>query len=375
MVPRRLLYLVTEDWYFTSHRLPMARAARDAGYEVHVATQVGDQRARIEAEGFIVHPLAWKRGSTDPRAAISVAGRIRALYRRVRPDLVHSVGLQPSVIGSLAAVGLPMAMLNAMAGLGFAFTSATPRARAVRAVLRPAMRGLFARRRTAVLVQNPDDHAAMVKLGISPGRLHLIPGSGVDAARLRLLPEPAGAPSAAYVGRLLEDKGLRALVEAHELLASRGVMIPLRLAGSRDPANPASFSAAEIEGWRRLPGVELLGHVPDVLDVWAAAHIAVLPSRREGLPLSLLEAAACGRPLIATDVPGCREIARAGVNAILVPVDDPPALAAALERLAGDERLRLDYGTAGRRLVESTFSSARVGAAIVRLYDELLDSP
>ena len=153
------------------------------------------------------------------------------------------------------------------------------------------------------------------------------------------LPEPAGPFTVGYVGRLLDDKGVRTLVRAHELLAQRGIVINTLLAGEPDPSNPASIPDHVLAGWRHIPNLQLLGHVEDIRSVWAQAHVAVLPSRREGLPKSLLEAAACGRPLIATDVPGCREIARNDVNALLVPVDNAEALAAAIERLMKDREL------------------------------------
>jgi glycosyltransferase involved in cell wall biosynthesis len=373
MIAPRLLYLVTEDWYFVSHRLPMARAARDAGFEVHVAARVAGHGEAITGEGFVLHPLNWKRGSANPLAFLNSVGVVRALYRALRPDLVHHVALQPSIVGSLAATGLPLAVINAIAGLGFAFTAATPQAWAARTVMTAMMRRLFNRPTTTVLVQNPDDRAALEELGIAPERIVRIPGSGVDVDRLTRLPEPAGPPVAAYVGRLLEDKGLLALMDAHARLAARGQPLRLLLAGDPDPANPASVAPNLLAQWRQRPGVEFLGHVPDIRTVWAAAHIAVLPSRREGLPLSLLEAAACGRPLIATDVPGCREVARAGVNALLVPVDDPAALADAMSQLAGDPDLRARYGAASRQLVEVEFSSAHIGREIVALYRRLLD--
>jgi glycosyltransferase involved in cell wall biosynthesis len=176
----------------------------------------------------------------------------------------------------------------------------------------------------------------------------------------------------AYVGRLLDDKGLRPLVAAHALLARRGEAIRLLIAGEADPANPASIPLSEIDDWRRQPSIEVLGHIPDIGTVWAQAHIAVLPSRREGLPKSLLEAAAYGRPIVATDVPGCREIARAGVNALLVPVDDAQALADAVQRLARDPEMRAKFAAAGRALVESEFASTRVGPETVKLYRAML---
>jgi glycosyltransferase involved in cell wall biosynthesis len=368
----RLLYLVSEDWYFLSHRLPMARAARAAGYDVHVATRVATGGAAIQAEGFTLHPLNWRRGSVNPLDFIGAVAEVRGVYRRLAPDLVHQVAFWPSIVGSLAAVGLGVTRLSALAGMGFAFTSNSPKARTVRALLRPFLRHLLGGARAAVLVQNPDDRAAMLAIGIERARLFLIPGSGVDTERLRPLPEPAGPMTMAYVGRLLDDKGLRALVAAQALLAARGEDIRLLIAGETDPANPASIPAREIEAWRKRPSITLLGQVPDIADVWAKAHIAVLPSRREGLPLSLLEAAACGRPIVATNVTGCREIARQDVNAMLVPVDDTQALADAVQKLAHDRALRAKFAAAGRALVEREFSSVWVGADIVKLYGVML---
>jgi glycosyltransferase involved in cell wall biosynthesis len=365
---QKILYLVSEDWYFVSHRLPMARAALRAGFEVHVATRVADHAAAIEREGFILHPLGWRRGSFDPLRLLSAVREVRHLYWRVRPELVHHVALMPAVIGSLAALGLPIVCLNAMAGLGFAFTTRTPKAMLLRALLEPTLRRLFGRARAFVLVQNPDDRAAVQSLGVSNDKIELIAGSGVDIDVLKPLPEPPPPVAAGFVGRLLTDKGLPTLVEAHALLARRGRPVALLIAGEPDPANPASIPQATIAEWQRRPGLTLLGQVDDIGAFWARAHIAVLPSLREGLPLSLLEAAACARPIVATDVPGCREIARDGVNALLIPPNDTAALADAIDRLAGDAELRRRFGAAGRRIVEGEFSHLRIGQEIVALY-------
>lgn len=366
-----LVYLVTEDWYFVSHRLPMALAAQRAGYRVHVATRVKAHGAEIEARGFVLHPLDWQRGSINPVKVAAIVRQVRDLYRRLKPDIVHHVALQPAIIGSLAAAGLPVVRLNALAGLGFVFTSRNLNALLMRPILAALVRVLFNNPLSAVLVQNPDDRDAVQALGVAVERVHLIPGSGVDTEAMKPLPEPNGEVTAAFVGRLLDDKGVRPLVEAQALMMKQGEKVRLLIAGDRDPANPASIPADEVEDWSRRTGVELLGHVSGIEKVWERAHVAVLPSRREGLPKSLLEAAAFGRPIVATDVPGCREIARHGLNAFLVPPDDPVALADAIAVLARDRALRSRLGAAGRAMVEAEFSSKRIGAEIVALYDTL----
>jgi glycosyltransferase involved in cell wall biosynthesis len=368
----KLIYLVTEDWYFVSHRLPMARAARAAGFEVHVATRVAQHASEIEQEGFVLHPLSWTRGSLDPLHFAKAIGEVRRLYRRLRPDIAHHVALVPTVIGSLAALGLPFPSINAVAGLGFAFTSHGPKARAVRITLSSLLRRLLRRRKSIALVQNPDDRKTLQAIGVPAAKIALIPGSGVDTQRLQPSPEPNPPITVGFVGRLLADKGLYTLLEAHRLLQQRGCPVHLLIAGAADPANPASIPASVLAEWKQRADVTFLGHVSDIRTVWKQAHIAVLPSRREGLPLSLLEAAACGRPLVATDVPGCREVARRGVNALLVPSDDAPALADALGQVAADPKIRRHYGTASRHLAETEFSSTRIGEEIVALYRKLL---
>jgi glycosyltransferase involved in cell wall biosynthesis len=370
---QKLLYLVSEDWYFISHRLPMARSAQGAGYEVHVATRTGDHADQITREGFILHPIHWRRGSLNPIRILAAIFETRRLYREVRPDLVHHVAIVPAFIGSLAALGLPVVRLNAIAGLGFAFISGSAKARAVRPVARLLLGWLLKRPDTAVLVQNPDDYDLIANLGVPKTKIVLIPGSGVDVEVLKPMPEPAGPFTVGFVGRLLDDKGVRTLVHAHELMTKRGIMVHTLLAGEPDPFNPASIPDRVLNSWQLIPNLRRLGHVENIRSFWAEAHVAVLPSRREGLPKSLLEAAACGRPLIATDVPGCRQIARDDVNALLVPVDNAEALARAIETLLKDPDLRARFGRASRHIVMTEYSSTRIGSEIVALYSRLLD--
>lgn len=373
--PPRVVYLVSEDWYFMSHRLPMARAARNAGFEVHVATRVDRHGAAIKAEGFFLHPLAWSRGSLNPKNLMRLVAAVRKVYREIKPDLAHHVSVEASIVGSFAAIGLPFACVNAITGLGNLFYGGSAQERLTRWPLKSALGWLLRRPRSTVLVQNPDDLAAISSLGVDPSHIVLIPGSGVDTDMIRPLPEPAGPVAVGFVGRLLEYKGIRTLVAAHELLALRGRDVRLLIAGLPDETNRNSVTAADIASWTRQPNIVHLGYVDDIRTLWAEAHIAALPSRvGEGMPLGLLEAAACGRPLIATDTPGCRDLVRNGVNGVLVPRDDVPALAEAIDRLASDANLRRKYGEASRSVVEREYSSARVGRDVVALYRRLLSS-
>jgi len=373
--PPRIVYLVSEDWYFMSHRLPMARAARNAGFEVHVATRIGEHGAAIKAEGFFPHPLDWSRGNLNPLGLRKLVSAVGKVYREVKPDIAHHVAVEASIVGSFAAIGLPFACINAITGLGNLFYGGSAQEKITRIPVKAALGWLLRRPRSTVLVQNPDDHNAIRRLGVDPSRIVLIPGSGVDTDRLRPLPEPAGAVTVAFVGRLLEYKGIRTLVAAHELLALHGRDIRLLIAGLPDATNRNSVTAGEVAAWTKQKNIVHLGYVDDIPALWAQAHIAALPSRvGEGMPLSLLEAGACGRPLIATDTPGCRDLVRQGKNGILVPRDDVPALAAAIERLADDPDLRRRYGAASRSIVEKEYSSARVGRDVVALYRYVLSA-
>ncbi len=370
-----LLYLVTEDWYFWSHRLPIARAARDAGWAVLVATRVGSHGERIEQEGFRLIPIKMRRRSLAPWWEIATVAELIEIYRRERPDLVHHVAMKPVLYGSLAAAlaGVP-AVVHALAGMGYIFTSSGVKARLLRPLIRTAFRWLLDRSHSRLILQNPDDVAVMTKATVAPERVVLIRGSGVDTEAFAQSDEIDGTPVAVMVSRMLWDKGVGELVEAARLLQRRGVPLRVVLVGSPDPENPASIPERQLRDWDASGDVAWWGERSDVANIWANCHIAVLPSYREGLPKSLLEAAACGRPLVATDVSGCREVVRDGATGLLVPPRDARALADALERLARDRDLRRRMGAAARDLVTREMSEQVVVAQTVALYRSLAPS-
>src|ERR1700694_4262005 len=235
--PRRLLYVANEDFAFLLNRLPMARAAREAGFEVHVATRVNKVAEAIAAEGFILHPIPFQRGGLSPFAAIPTILALRRIERKIKPQIVHHSGLQCCVYGSIAAFGRKFSQVNAITGLGYIFTSTTWRTRLLKQSMRLILPALLNRQRSLVLVQNPDDRSALDDLGIKQQRMVLIPGSGVDTDALQPLPEPEGPITFGFAGRLLTDKGIRALVAGHGLLRSQGHDATLIIPGNLDPAN------------------------------------------------------------------------------------------------------------------------------------------
>lgn len=371
--PPRLLFLVTEDWYFCSHRLPLACAARDAGFDVAVATRVTAHGERIRAAGLRLIPLTLRRSGRNPWRELMSIAEITRLYRAEKPDIVHHVALKPVLYGSLAArIAAIPSVVNALAGMGYVFTSGKPSARLLRPLVTLAFRLLL--KRGCIILQNPDDRAVLLKAGVAfPEQITLIRGSGVDTAHFTPVPEPdAAVPLVVLPARMLWDKGVGEFVAAAHMLRDEGLAARFMLAGDRDPDNPAAIPAAQLETWRAAGIVEWHGRQEDMARLLAQSHIVCLPSYREGLPKALLEAAASGRAIVATDVPGCREAVRHGVNGLLVPARDAAALADALRRLITDPALRREFGQRGREMAEKKFSVEKITAETLALYRKLL---
>jgi glycosyltransferase involved in cell wall biosynthesis len=372
----KLLFVVTEDWYFCSHRLPLARAARDDGYEVLVATRIDRHAEQIRGEGFRPIPLRLRRRRSNPWNEVASIIELVRLYRQERPDIVHHVAMKPVIYGSLAALlaRVPF-IVNALAGFGYIFTSTQVRARLLRRPVRAALRKLLTAGEGRTIVQNPDDARALRELGIPDARIAVIPGSGVDTQAFQPAPEPEGPVVVCMVARMLWDKGVGELVAAARLLKRELPSLRIWLVGPPDAENPASIPESQLTRWVDEGILEWLGQQQDVAALWRRAHIAVLPSYREGLPKSLLEAAASGRPMVAADVPGCREIVVDNETGLLVPARDSIALAGALSRLAGDAALRQRMGAAARHRAVEYFSEERIASETLALYRSLVPGP
>ena len=371
----KLLFTVADDGFFVSHRMPIARAARDAGFAVAVAGPVTVHGETIRAEGMRVLPVPLERGRIAPLADLRTFAALWRLYRAERPDIVHHVAIKPVLYGTVAArLAGVRASVGALTGLGYVFSSGAMRARLLRPPVRWGLRRALRGRHSTCLVQNPDDAAFVAGLGVDRRRIVVIPGSGVDTSRFAPSPEPDGPVRVTMVSRMLWDKGVGEFVEAARAVRARDAGIAFSLIGAPDEGNPAAVPVARLEAWKAEGVVDWQGHSDDIPAVWRDSHIAILPSHYgEGLPKALLEAASCGRPIVAADVPGSREIARGGESALLIPPRDPAALAAATLRLASDPGLRARLGAGGRELVERNFSEERIASATLALWHRLLD--
>lgn len=371
-----ILYVVNVSWFFISHRLELAAQAARAGYDVHVATCVctEDDAKAIRDAGLTLHDVSMGRGSSGIFLDLIALKDLLLLTRRLRPLLMHLVGVKPIVIGGLVARMASVATVMAVTGLGHAFIRGGIWSNLRSWTIARAMRFVAGRPRCAVIFQNEEDRDAFVSRGIiAPEAAHLIRGSGVDLQHYRFLPEPAGPVRILLASRMLRTKGIPEFVAAARLLKPKWPDAQFLLAGSPDSGNPTTLTDEELNAWNAEGCVTWLGHQRDVAALLASVHIVTLPTYyKEGVPKVLIEAAACGRPAVTTDTPGCRDIVRNGVNGLHVPQKDISALAEALDKLIGDFGLRVAMGQQGRVLAESGFGIAEVVEHTLRIYDQLL---
>jgi glycosyltransferase involved in cell wall biosynthesis len=371
---RKLMFVVNVDWFFLSHRLPIALEAVRQGYQVHIATGLTNKLAELESYGLVVHPLSLDRSSAGLGNALSTLMQLWRVFKAVRPDIVHLVTIKPILLGGLMArlMGI-RSVVAAVSGLGFVFLAHGTRAAARRWLVGGLYRVALGHPNLKVIFQNPDDRANLSKLAHLPdSKVEMIRGSGVDLAKYSLKPLPLGLPIVMLAARLLSDKGIREYVQAARLLKHQGVLARFCLVGSIDSANPTSLSETELEQWEKEGVVEMWGHHTDMPSVISSAHLVVLPSYREGLPKVLIEAAACGRAVITTDVPGCRDAIDSDVTGILVPVRNATALALAIKSLIDDTERCKTMGIAGRELAEKVFDERLIVNAHLKIYQELM---
>jgi glycosyltransferase involved in cell wall biosynthesis len=365
----KLLYFHSEDWAFCQHFLPMARAAQAAGFEVAVAVRVRGHADRLAAAGCRVIPLEAERRSLSPVEIVRSFARMVGIVRAERPDVVHCIALRPVVLGGLAArLGGARWLVLAPTGLGHLWIENGPVERLVRPPARLLIGRVLRGASTRYLFENTDDPR---EFGLDPAGpdVTVVDGAGVDPAQFPASPEPPAPPvKVAAVARMLVPKGIAETVEAVRRARARGAPVELNLYGAPDPSNRRSYSEDQLREWSAEPGITWHGPTDDVARVWRENHVAVLLSYREGLPRSLVEAAAAGRPIVATDVTGCRAVVRDGVEGLLVPLGDADAAARALARLAGDPGLRARMGEAAHARFRARFTEEAVMRTMTALY-------
>jgi glycosyltransferase involved in cell wall biosynthesis len=361
---------------FRHDRMELCYAARDMGLEVHVAAPAGSASSSITKEGFCFHEIPMSRNGTSLWQEPATILALFRLYRRLRPSLVHHFRLKPVLHGSLAAslAGVP-AVVNTLTGLGHVFTEHSERNVLLRRLISTGCKRAFRHRNLRVIFQNPDDRAVFIRDHIIPAdQTAVIKGSGVDISMFVASPEPDGVPVVVLASRMLWDKGIAQFVEAAEILRAEGVKATFALVGSSDPENPTAIPVEQLQAWKEQGSVEWWGLRKDMPAVLAKSHIVCLPSYREGIPRILIEAAACGRPIVTTDAPGCRELVRPGENGLLVPVQDTAALVIALRTLIENPEMRKSMGRCNRALAVQEFDLELVISQYRTIYQDLLRS-
>ncbi|HLU02453.1 MAG TPA: glycosyltransferase family 4 protein [Advenella sp.] len=369
--PRSLMFVVNNPAFFLSHRLPIALAAKEQGYEVSVATMDGAAVQAITSHGLTHHVLPMSRSGMNPLAELRTLYAIYRLLRRERPDIVHLVTIKPVLYGGIAArLAGVKGVVSAISGLGFIFTRERKGIDWVRLITQQLYRFALGHRNSRVIFQNGNDRDILSGIGaVRSDQVVMIRGSGVDLEKYAAVPEPPLPVTIIFVARLLRDKGVIEYVDAAGMSRRDGKPYRWLVVGNPDPGNPASVTQQEAGAWGDR--VQWLGERNDIAALYADAHIVVLPSYREGLPKSLVEAAACGRAVITTDVPGCRDAIEAGETGMLVPVRDARAIYEAVCELAENTQKRQAMGQAGRALAQEAFDIRKVVQAHLDIYQAL----
>jgi glycosyltransferase involved in cell wall biosynthesis len=374
----KLVLFANTDWYLYNFRRSLASALCQSGHEVLLISPPGPYGSELRGLGFRWEPIRMDRRSLNPFRELMLIRDLTRRFKTERPDIIHGFTIKCAVYGSIAArIARVPACVNAVAGLGYVFTSDDAKARLLRPVVSAIMRLALNGKRSRLILQNPDDHALFLEAAlVNPERVMVIPGSGVDCARFAPRSGSTSMASGPFKvvlpARLLWDKGIAEYVQAARTLHSEGRNVHFLLAGVPDEGNPASVPRAAVQEWSKTGVVECLGHVDDMPSLFASVHAVVLPSYREGLPKGLIEAAACGLPLIATDVPGCREVVEHGVNGLLVPPKDGAALASAISALHDDRFMCERMGAAARLKALHKFDERIVIGQTLSVYRDLL---
>lgn len=368
----KILLFANTDWYLYNFRLPLAQALREKGHAVVLLSPPGEYGPRLVGAGlrWISFPLS--RRGMNPFSELITLWRLTRLYSRERPDLAHHFTVKCVLYGSLAAkMAGVKGIVNAITGLGYVFIGDEWPVR----LLRRLVKGFYRRalHGTQVIFQNPDDQRLFSQNGlVNEKQVTIIPSSGVDTKKFSPSPEPVGTPLVILPARMLWAKGVAEFVYAARLLREDGIHARFALVGDTDPANPDAVPVNQLEKWQKEGIIEWWGWQEDMPAVYLKTHIVCLPSYREGTPKTLIEAAACERPIVTTDAPGCRQAVHHQQNGLLVPVRDSHALAEALKKLISDAALRKQMGKKGRELAVAEFSLERVIGQTIVVYEKVL---
>lgn len=369
---KRLLFVVNVDWFFISHRLPLALEGIKRGYEVHLACGITDKKEFLNKLGLKVHPLHISRGTAHLTEEIKTFVEIYKVLKNVSPDIAHFVTIKPILYGGVACRFLNIRKkVFAISGLGFTFVKQGLKWKILRTVIKRMYRLALGNKYSHVIVQNPDDKYFVNSIVNVP--ITLIPGSGVDLSQYRYTQENNRNVKVVMASRLLKDKGVFEFVEAAKILKLKYPNVEFALYGDIDPYNPSSLTKVDIDNIKKEGVVNIYGYSSNIAKVFSDSNIIVLPSYyREGLPKVLIEAAACGRAVVTTNVPGCRDAIEPNITGLLCEPKNVHSLVEQIEKLILDEQLRNSMGKAGRNLAEREFDIQKVVEKHFEIYEKEL---
>jgi glycosyltransferase involved in cell wall biosynthesis len=376
MSKAKLLFLVNVDWFFVSHRLGIARAALEKGYEVHVATTLTNQASIIRDNGLILHELKMSRSGSKIIGNLKTFIEIVKIFREVNPKLVHLVTIKPVILGGIAARFMKIrGVIAAVSGLGSSFLDNGIYGKIKRFFIKILYRISLSNLNIQVICQNQNDIEDVQKISQLPlANFSLIEGSGVSLTKFTYSEDDREVPNVIMASRLLRDKGVMEFAGAAELLKESNTKVKMILVGEPDPDNPSSITKSQVTSWEREGILEYWGHQENMEKILQQSSIVVLPSYREGFPKILIEAAACGRAVITTDVPGCRDAIYNGITGVLVPEKNAIALAHSIKELAINPILYKEMGKRGRKMAESRFDVDNVISKHFKIYNQLLST-
>jgi len=369
---KKILYLVTEDWYFCSHRLDLAKEAIKKNFKVYLLANMGEYKEYIEKQGIEVISLRFmSRSRVNIFSEIISILEILFVLLKIKPDILHSVALKPVIYGSFASIFTGrIKNINALGGLGFIFSSGSLKARFLRPLILTALKFIFSRRKSKLIVQNRDDYIFVSKkLKIEKNNICLIEGAGVDLKKFSIKQKTNQIPFVLLASRMIWAKGVGEFVAAASLLNERGVKAKFVLVGKPDNENPNCISKKQLLFWHRSGIVEWMGYKRDMVSIFKQSSIVTLPSYYgEGIPKVLIEAMACSKPIVTTYMPGCKELVIEEKNGLLIKPRDHINLANALEKLILNPELCLEMGQYGRKLAEIKYDQKKIFNEILDLY-------
>ena len=371
----RLLFLVNSSSYFLSHRLGIAIEAKKQGYEVHIASPEDGCEDTFKIKGLMHHKLPISRTSINIFSEIKAFLNIYFLIKKINPDLLHLITIKPVIYGGIISRLIQIkGVVSAVPGLGYVYISKGIRAAILRFFINYFYKVSFSKKSLKIIFQNKDDmNKLRLAVGFDPIKSVIIKGSGVDLDEFKSTPLPEGRPVISMISRLQEDKGVKEFARAAQMIKERKIEADFWLIGDTDSSYPSPILIEDLQEWENKGFLSVLGYRKDINILIGNSNIIVLPSYREGLPKVLLEAAACGRPVITTDVPGCRAAIEEGKTGLLVPPRDSSSLADKIEYLLGNKELLRKMGNAGRKLAEENFSLDKVVSAHLKIYSSLID--